>query len=253
MNDTQPSGALTLIGQLTVASNVTFLARWGDTSVVYKPVSGEKPLWDFPHGQLAGRERAAYLVSEALGWNIVPPTWLGSGPLGPGMVQLWQEIDRTQDAVDLVAIGSVPPGWRHALDGRDEQEQDVSLVHEDSVALRRMALFDVVINNADRKGSHVLEMPGGHRFGIDHGVTFHEEHKLRTVLWGWVGEPLTQEELAALTLLCAHIDGPLGAELAELLTEAEIEAFAMRCDRLRSQAQFPEPSGDMPPVPWPLF
>ncbi|ROS25751.1 putative repeat protein (TIGR03843 family) [Rathayibacter sp. PhB127] len=247
------SGELELTGRITVASNATFLGSIGGTSVVYKPVAGEKPLWDFPDGQLAGREVSAYLASEALGWNVVPRTWLREGPLGVGMVQLWQDIDPEQDAVDLVPADAVPEGWRHVLDGSDAEDRDISLVHEDSAALRRMAVFDVVVNNADRKGGHVLEMPGGHRYGVDHGLTFHVEHKLRTVLWGWVGEPLTGDELSALKRLRSAIDGPLGAALSELLLDEEIATFAKRCDRLRSSGRFPAPRGSMPAVPWPLF
>ncbi|MBF4463112.1 MULTISPECIES: SCO1664 family protein [unclassified Rathayibacter] len=246
-------GELELTGRIATASNATFLARLGDTTVVYKPISGEKPLWDFPDGVLAGREAAAYLASEALAWNVVPRTWLRDGPLGPGMVQLWQDVDPEQDAVDLVLAGAVPEGWRHVLDGNDAQNRDVSLVHEDSAALRRMAVFDVVTNNADRKGGHVLAMPDGHRYGVDHGLTFHAEHKLRTVLWGWVGEPLTADELAGLTSLRSQLDGGLGAMLGELLTEEEVAAFARRCERLRARGRFPGPLGDMPAVPWPLF
>ncbi|AND17622.1 phosphatidylinositol kinase [Rathayibacter tritici] len=246
-------GELTLTGRITIASNATFLAQVGETSVVYKPISGEKPLWDFPDGVLAGREVAAYLVSQALGWNVVPRTWLRDGPLGPGMVQLWQDIDPEQDAVDLVPADAVPAGWRHVLDGSDDEDREISLVHEDSTALRRMAVFDVVANNADRKGGHVLALPGGHRYGVDHGLTFHSEHKLRTVLWGWIGEPLHEEELTALALLRAQIDGPLGAALSQLLTEEEVAAFAKRCERLGARGRFPGPRGEMPAVPWPLF
>ena len=192
---------LVLTSRIMPASNATFVGHIGDVAVVYKPVAGERPLWDFPEGNLANRETAAYVVSEAFGWNIVPHTWLREGPMGIGMVQLWQDIDPEQDAVDLVPADAVPEGWRHVLDGSDAEDRDISLVHEDSAALRRMAVFDVVVNNADRKGGHVLEMPGGHRYGVDHGLTFHVEHKLRTVLWGWVGEPLTSDELSALKQL----------------------------------------------------
>ena len=176
---------LTLTGRITTASNATFLGSIGDTTVVYKPIAGEKPLWDFPDGFLAHREVAAYLVSEVLGWNVVPRTWLRDGPLGIGMVQLWQETDPDQNAVDLVARGDVSEsGWKHVLEGQDEEGRMVALVHEDTPALRRMAVFDVVVNNADRKGDHILAMSDGHRHGVDHGLTFHRDHKLRTVLWG---------------------------------------------------------------------
>ena len=136
-------GELVLHGRIMPASNATFLGQIGDVRVVYKPISGERPLWDFPVGTLADREVAAYLVSEALGWDVVPPTWLREGPHGPGMVQVWQEPDPEQEAVTLVAEGAVPPGWKHVFDGIDGRDQPVSLVHEDSEPLRRMAVFDV--------------------------------------------------------------------------------------------------------------
>jgi len=245
---------LELTGRIPTASNATFLAAIGDTEVVYKPIAGEKPLWDFPDGLLAHREVAAYLVSEALGWDIVPRTWIRDGPLGEGMVQLWRDADPDQSAVDLVAADAVPDtGWRLVLEGYDEREQPVALIHEDSAALRRMAVFDVLVNNADRKGAHVLEMPDGHRHGVDHGLTFHAEHKLRTVLWGWVGEELTADELEGVERLRDRLDGDLGASLAPLLTDAELAAFATRCERLASHGVFPAPRGEMPSVPWPLF
>ncbi|MFZ3415652.1 SCO1664 family protein [Arthrobacter sp. 3Tela_A] len=245
---------LTLTGRITTASNATFLGSIGDAEVVYKPIAGEKPLWDFPDGCLAHREVAAYLVSEALGWNIVPRTWLRDGPLGEGMVQLWQDADPEQDAVDLVPLGEVPEsGFKLVLEGEDQEGQIVALIHEDTAALRRMAVFDVVVNNADRKGNHILPMPGGHRYGVDHGVTLHAEHKLRTVLWGWIGESLSAEELAGVDRVLTALEGELGAKLAELLTAEEIEALAARCARLRTTAVFPGPSGGMPAVPWPLF
>jgi uncharacterized repeat protein (TIGR03843 family) len=245
---------LDLTGRIRTASNATFLGSIGDVTVVYKPIEGEKPLWDFPDGNLASREVAAYLVSEALGWRVVPRTWLREGPLGRGMVQLWQDADPDQDAVDLVSADAIPAtGWRQVLEGSDEHDRPVALIHEDSAALRRMAVFDIVVNNADRKGDHVLAMADGHRHGVDHGLTFHAEHKLRTVLWGWIDEPLTEEELAGIERVRAGLSGPLGAALAELLSADEVAAFAERCDRLLAEALFPGPSGEMPAVPWPLF
>jgi uncharacterized repeat protein (TIGR03843 family) len=245
---------LTLTGRITTASNATFLGSIGDTAVVYKPIAGEKPLWDFPDGCLAHREVAAYLVSETLGWNIVPRTWLRDGPLGEGMVQLWQETDPEQDAVDLVPVDDVPDsGWTQVLEGEDENGRIVALIHEDSPALRRMAVFDVLVNNADRKGNHVLTMADGHRYGVDHGLTFHRDHKLRTVLWGWIGEALSAEELEGVDRVLAGLDGELGLELAEFLTAEERDTLAARCARLRSVDRFPAPSGGMPAAPWPLF
>lgn len=263
VRDTAP---LEVVGRIRAASNATFLARIGEVPVVYKPVAGEKPLWDFPDGTLAGREVAAYLVSEALGWGIVPRTWLRDGPLGPGMVQLWQDVDATQSPVDVVPTDEVPAdGVRTVLEGVDEDERPVSVVHEDSPSLRRMAVFDAVVNNADRKGGHVLPLPDGRRLGVDHGVTFHVEPKLRTVLWGWLGEPLGDDELAGVERVRADLgagsardtgttsgtDG--GLRLRGLLAPDEVAALAERCDRLLRTARFPAPEGDMPAVPWPLF
>ncbi len=245
---------LTLTGRITTASNATFLGSIGDAAVVYKPIRGEKPLWDFPDGNLAHREVAAYLVSEALGWSIVPRTWLREGPFGDGMVQLWQETDPEQDAVDLMPADEVPEtGWKHVLDGQDEEGRIVALVHEDTAALRRMAVLDVIANNADRKGDHVLEMADGHRYGVDHGLTFHSDHKLRTVLWGWVGEKLSGEELDGVGRVSEGLKGELGRNLAELLTAEEISSLAARCAALRAVGRFPGPRGEMPAVPWPLF
>jgi uncharacterized repeat protein (TIGR03843 family) len=247
-------GDLEVVGRITVASNATFLARLGDVQVVYKPTAGEKPLWDFPDGTLAHREVAAHLVSEATGWGVVPRTWLRDGPLGPGMVQLWQEPDRAQDPVDVVPSDAVPEaGWRTVLEGGDEEGRPVTLLHEDSPALRRMAVLDVLLNNADRKGGHVLPMPDGRRLGVDHGVTFHVEPRLRTVLWGWLGEELTADEVAGVTAVRAGLDADLGARLAPLLADDETAALVARCDRLLDEGRFPGPEGDMPPVPWPLF
>ncbi|MGP9528739.1 SCO1664 family protein [Glutamicibacter sp. AOP5-A2-18] len=253
-----PSDLLTdeleLTGRITTASNATFLGTIGELSVVYKPVNGEKPLWDFPDHTLANREVAAYLVSEALGWNVVPRTWLREGPLGIGMVQLWQDVDPEQHAVDLVASDQLPAtAWQTVLHGEDESGAQVSLLHEDSVQLRRMAVYDVLVNNADRKGNHVLAMPDGHRFGVDHGLSFHEEHKLRTVLWGWIGQPLSEEEIDGIDRIITLLDAQLGEQLSQLLSIAELTAFKDRCLSLREDAVFPGPSGEMPAVPWPLF
>jgi len=249
-----PSGELTLHGRVLPASNATFVGEIDGVRVVYKPVAGERPLWDFPNGTLAGREVAAYAVSEALGWNIVPTTILGDGPHGPGMVQLWRDEVEDQSPVDIVGEGDLPAGYRHVFDGLDAHDQSVSLVHEDSAPLRRMALFDVVVNNADRKGGHVLPMADGHRYGVDHGLTFHVEHKLRTVLWGFVGEHLTDDETTGLGRLAAALDGDLGRRLADLVAEDEIATTARRISRLVARGAFPAPAHSAYPViPWPPF
>lgn len=253
LTDEPVAGPLELVGRITTASNATFLARIGDVQVVYKPVAGERPLWDFPDATLARREVATFLLSEALGWRIVPPTWLRDGPFGEGMVQLWQEPEgEVQPAVALVpAEEDVPEGWCHVLDGLDENEQVVSLLHEDSPELRRMAILDALSNNADRKGGHVLEMSDGHRYGVDHGVTFNTEPRLRTILWGWVGQPLDEAEIDGVRRVHAVLDGDLGTALGALLDAQEVDACRARADRLLTSGVFPEPEGEMPPMPWP--
>ena len=244
---------IVLHGRIMPASNATFVGEIDGIQVVYKPVAGERPLWDFPDGTLADREVAAYAVSQAIGWNVVPPTWLREGPHGPGMVQLWQEPDAAQEAVTLVREGELPPGYLHVFDGVDGRDRAVSLVHEDTPALRRMAVFDIVVNNADRKGGHVLEMTDGHRYGVDHGVTFHTDHKLRTVLWGWLGQPLTEEEVVGVRRLREALGGPLGVALSTHLTDLEVDVVARRCDRLLARGTMPSPRGEWPAVPWPPF
>jgi uncharacterized repeat protein (TIGR03843 family) len=248
-----PEGELVLHGRIMPASNATFVGDIDGVQVVYKPVAGERPLWDFPDGTLADREVAAYLVSEATGWNVVPTTWLGEGPHGRGMLQLWREPDAAQEAVTLVRQGEVPPGYRHVFDGLDGQDRAVALVHEDTPALRRMAVFDIVVNNADRKGGHVLEMVDGHRHGVDHGVTFHTDPKLRTVLWGWLGEPLSADEAAGVRRVREALTGELGDQLADHLTDLEVDVVARRCDRLLAKGTMPSPRGEWPAIPWPPF
>ncbi len=246
-------GELVLLGRVLTASNATFVGEVCGVSVVYKPIAGERPLWDFPDGTLAARERAAYLVSEAFGWDVVPLTFLRDGPHGPGMVQVWQEPADEEEAVTVVRSLAERPGWLHVFDGVDERDHDVSLVHEDSAPLRRMAVFDAVVNNADRKGGHVLPMAGGHRYGVDHGVSFHTDPKLRTVLWGWAGSPLTDDETGALEIVAAALDADLGETLAELLTPREVEATRRRTARMLRVGAMPTPRGDWPAIPWPPF
>jgi uncharacterized repeat protein (TIGR03843 family) len=247
------SGDLTLHGRLMPASNATFVGEVCGRRVVYKPIAGERPLWDFPDGTLAGREEAAYVVSEALGWDIVPLTFRRDGPHGPGMVQVWQEPDPVQEAVTLVRNTDVPDGYLYVFEGLDDRDQVVSLVHEDTPELRRMAVFDAVVNNADRKGGHVLAMTGGHRYGVDHGLTFHVEHKLRTVLWGWAGERLTGDDLASLDKLSDQLEDELGECLLHLLTPHEVEATRRRVKRLLRVGALPEPGQGWRAIPWPPF
>jgi uncharacterized repeat protein (TIGR03843 family) len=254
-------GEIEITGRIMPASNATFFGTatldGRRLECVYKPVSGERPLWDFPDGTLAQREVAAYLVSEALGWDVVPPTVLrGDAPAGTGMVQAWREPDPGQDAVDLVANRRTPEGYLHVLDAYDSHDRPVSLVHEDSDALRRMAVFDVVVNNADRKGGHVLAMPDGHRFGVDHGVSFNVDEKLRTVLWGWAGQPLDEEDVAGLHHLMEQLctaASALSASLEDLLEEDEVARTRARCERLLRRGTMPAPARSRPSIPWPAF
>ena len=255
-------GDLEVHGRIMPASNATYfgevVGRDEDgngaelrVECVYKPVAGERPLWDFPHGTLAQRERAAYLVSEALGWDIVPLTLLRDGPAGPGMVQLWREPEPDVEPVDLCPTDDVPPGYRHVLDAMDDAGRRVSLVHEDTDELRRMAVVDILVNNADRKGGHVLYPATGSIHGVDHGVSFHVENKLRTVLWGWTGKPLIPEAAEVLEALLARLEGDLGEALDEHLTITEVQQVRLRARRLLRRGRFPDPPQDWPAIPWP--
>jgi hypothetical protein len=232
--DAMQSGELSVTGRLVDASNATLYgviksidrAESDEIRVIYKPVAGERPLWDFPDGNLANREYAAFLISEIAKWNLVPTTILREGPFGPGMVQQWIDIDET---VDLALFYS-----------------------QDKPLLRKLALFDAVINNTDRKIGHLLPTADGKLMGCDHGVTFHHEDKLRTVLWQWAGMALSDQEIIELRKL---VEGILKEQVVfqELLTEIELQALFARIDRLISSGIFPEPSDEWPPVPWPPF
>jgi len=252
------SADLEIEGRLVDASNATLVATFDDDGsllrCVYKPVAGERPLWDFPDGTLGRREVAAFLVSDATGWDVVPlTTWREDGPFGPGMAQLWVTTDDEQGLVDIVSPHEVPEGWCSVLDAFGRDGEPVVLVHADHPALRRMALFDIVVNNADRKGGHVLQGVDGQVRGVDHGVAFNVDEKLRTVLWGWAGEPIEPGELADLGTLLDCIDGDLGAELCELLSPAEVARTRRRVERLLSKAKYPLPGEGWPSIPWPAF
>ena len=224
-------GDLQVTGRLVDASNATLYATStvGDHSLVciYKPIAGERPLWDFSDGCLAHREYAAFLVSDFLGFDLVPLTILRDGPYGPGMVQQWIDID---ESIDLAKFFST-----------------------DHPKLRAMALFDAVINNTDRKIGHLLPLDQERVFGCDHGVTFHSEDKLRTVLWQWAGDPFTLQELELLELARSQVNGNLGELLSPLLTELEIAQIERRVSDLLNSGTFPLPNPDWPAVPWPAF
>ncbi len=223
-------GELSVTGRLVDASNATLYGTIVDGTdevrVIYKPIAGERPLWDFPDGSLAQREYAAFLVSELGGWKLVPLTILRDGPFGKGMVQQWIDID---ESIDLALF-----------------------YREDNSALRAMALFDAVVNNTDRKIGHLLPSPDGKLYGCDHGVTFHEEDKLRTVLWQWASMNLSSQEIEQLQKLRTCL---VKEELlfTSLISAAEFQALLGRVDRLLAEKSFPEPSDEWPAVPWPPF
>jgi len=249
-------GAMELEGRLVDASNVTLRAvvtlDGVEARCVYKPVRGERPLWDFPDGTLAGREVAAYEISAATGWGIVPPTVLRDGPLGPGACQLW--IDEPSDVEPLlgfVPARRVPHGWLRVASARDEDGRPYALAHADDPRLARMAAFDAVVNNADRKGGHVLTSAEGRVYGVDHGVCFHADDKLRTILWGWAGSKLPGEVAAALAELRGALDTELGRTLSVHFTTGEVAAVRDRIDRLLRAGTYPEPDRDWPVLPWP--
>ncbi|MGH3722104.1 MAG: SCO1664 family protein [Pseudonocardiaceae bacterium] len=250
-------GRIDLAGRIVDASNATLVGTVQCDGVsaecVYKPIRGERPLWDFPDGTLAGREVASWLLSEATGWSLVPPTVLRSGPLGPGMVQLWIDTEDEPRLVDVVAPDAVPRGWRTVLRAHDHYGDPALLVHADTEGLRRLTVLDVLINNADRKGGHVLAGLHGAVYGVDHGICLHREDKLRTVLWGFLGQPLSVATLDVLRRVRSELDGALGAALAEHVTRAEVRAVRERTDRLLAAGRFPEPRGNRPAIPWPAF
>jgi hypothetical protein len=223
-------GELEVTGRLVDASNATLYAQCTlddqVMAVIYKPVAGERPLWDFPDGNLAQREYAAYVISEMGNFRVVPPTVLREGPFGLGMVQQWIDIDESVDLAEFYGT--------------------------DSPELRKMALFDAVINNTDRKIGHLLPISADEVLGCDHGVTFHEEDKLRTVLWQWADQPLSLEEIAQLTALEFVIKNS-NDELLALITETELKALLARINTLIHEGTFPSPSDEWPAVPWPPF
>jgi uncharacterized repeat protein (TIGR03843 family) len=249
------AGEIVVRGRLTDASNVTLL---GDVSLdgvsmpcIYKPVRGERPLWDFPDGTLAARELAAYRVSAVSGLDCVPVTVLRAGPFGMGMVQRWiDDVDPTE-MVDLVPVDRVPPGWLPVLRAVDEDGADVAAVHADDQALARLAGFDLIVNNADRKGSHVLPVADGRVLGVDHGLCFHVDDKLRTILWGWAGKPLPDGVVDSIARLASALEGSFARELSDLLTTAEITALVGRLADLDDRRVFPKAPMHRTPIPWP--
>jgi uncharacterized repeat protein (TIGR03843 family) len=225
-------GNLTIHGEFLWGSNYTFLTKVQngplELQAVYKPTRGERPLWDFPPATLARREVAAYLVSEALEWRLVPPTvYRRRGPVGAGSLQLFIEHD---------------PDY-HYFTFNDEDRQ----------RLRPAALFDVLINNADRKGSHILIDKQDHIWLIDHGICFHEEDKLRTVIWDFAGETLPQELCADLSRFAQKLapGSPLVNDLKAYLNPVEVRSMAERATKLVAVGHFPNPNPSRRFQPWP--
>lgn len=222
------SGDIEIKGQFTWGSNYTFLTEVSEgiekIEAVYKPSRGERPLWDFPKQSLAGREVAAYLVSEALGWDLVPPTvFRQDGPLGPGSLQLRVDHDPVQHYF--------------TFDEKTKQR------------LRPVALFDILVNNADRKGGHILLAGDGKIWLIDHGICFHTEPKLRTVIWDFVGEPIPEALIEDIKKL--DLEGELAPQLKNYLSKDEISAMQMRIEQMLADPYFPAPPEDERATPWP--
>ncbi|HSP60401.1 MAG TPA: SCO1664 family protein [Ornithinimicrobium sp.] len=253
-----------IVGRLVEASNVTLLVdlyeedgRPTGRQAVYKPDRGERPLADFPPGTLARREVAAYLVCRAAGWDLVPPTVLRDGPLGPGSVQAWVEQDEARRAdpsaglVEVLPADVDHPSWLPVVEGEDQTGRPVVVAHADREDLRSVALLDAVLNNADRKAAHLTLDVAGRLRGFDHGLCLHVDDKLRTVLWGWAGAPLTGTEQDHLRRLLAALDGGTGVET--LLMEEEVAALRERVVGLLGAGHLPRPPLTRYPLPWPLW
>ncbi|WP_246098174.1 SCO1664 family protein [Rhodococcus spelaei] len=261
--DPLATGELTVLGRIVTASNATLVceasANGQSLRCVYKPVRGERPLWDFPDGTLAGREVASYLVSEELGWGVIPRTILRDGPYGRGMVQRWVdtpeptgELGERLDLVDVCPPDQVPEGWFQVLRAYDGEGEEVALIHADDPRLQRMAVLDVLLNNADRKGGHALEGTDGSVYGVDHGICLHTEDKLRTVLWGWAGQGVRGDLLVDVETLAGSLNGEFGDRLGEYVTVAEVDALRARAEAMLAEPVMPLPSGHRR-IPWPAF
>ena len=259
-------GDLSLFGQIPSASNLTLVCEatlaGHSARCVYKPVRGETPLWDFPDGTLAGREVAARLIDAALGWDLIPETVLrAEGPpgaeLGPGMLQLW--IDQPDapagpEPVEIVPVDEVPEGYVPILRAHDDDGSVVALAHATDERMHRLAVLDAVLNNADRKGGHILVDADGRLFGIDHGLTLHAEPKLRTILWGWAGDPAAESARADLAALGERLapDTDLTGELRTLISDEELTVLRDRVAALAGGEPLPRPPYQRA-IPWPPF
>lgn len=255
---TLAQGELTVLGRLAGSSNATLLCTVKDADgheykCVYKPVAGERPLWDFPDGTLAGREVAAYELNRLLNWDVIPLTvWREAGPYGEGSVQLWVDEVDAASLVELIAADLSHDGWLHVLTGENESGEHVRVVHRDREDLAQIALLDALMNNADRKAGHILVGESDRLWGIDHGLTFNEESKLRTVLWGWAGQKIPDPLMRDVAGLIQRREIVLSA-LEEYLAGYELDAFWERVDQILEHGCFPSPPEHWPAVPWPLF
>lgn len=298
-------GQFEVEGVLTDASNLTarvlYTAPDGHPTGqrgLYKPIRGEAPLRDFPEGTLGRREVAAYLVSEAGGWGLIPHTVMSAGPLGSGSVQHWVDWESTgrqpgDGLLEIFPAGDVPPDWLPVVHGEDAGGQAVVVAHQDVPDLASMAVLDVVLNNADRKGAHLVRDAEGQLWGFDHGLTLHAQDKLRTVLWGWAGQPLPAGDIERLRRLSialgaapvvdatpaapAEEDEPgtscddataaapadegepaatphaPGAAISALVSPEEFMALRDRVEGLLAKPYFPELPPERYPLPWPLW
>ncbi len=247
-------GEMHVLGRLPDASNIAMLCEVplgrGSVRCIYKPVAGERPLWDFPGAVLAGREVLVAEVAACFGWDVVPVTvWRDDAPAGPGMVQEWI-TDPGPAPVGLFPTGEVPAGWAEVAEGRTSDGQVVVLAHEGSGALRQVALLDALVNNGDRKGGHLLRRPDGRVAAIDHGVSFHAEPHLRTVLWGWAGESIEGDLLATVAAGREEFATALHSGPARLGAR-EVAAALDRLDSVVATGTFPVPDGPWPALPWP--
>ena len=249
---------MTVTGRLVDASNVTLLgtvkAKGVELSCVYKPVRGERPLWEFPDGTLAGREVASYLIARAAGWDCVPPTLLRDGRFGPGMVQAWVEDADSDLTADLLPDDAVPDHWFPVLHAVGQDDEPLVLAHGAQPALAVLAGFDLVVNNADRKASHILPTPDGRIRGVDHGVTLHTDDKLRTILWGWAGSALPDAVTAGLERLASALSSAgseLSRQIDDLVTVGERRALSDRVAHLLAEPVYPRPPEHRTPIPWP--
>lgn len=255
-------GELTVLGQLRAASNASFLCdvshHGARVRCIYKPIRGERPLWDFPDGTLAQREVAAYEIACELGWHLVPLTVLRDGPFGPGMVQEWITDDAPAEnpLLGIFEPEALPSGWLPVLRAVTSDDDEVVLAHADDERLARLAVFDLIVNNADRKGGHILIAADGTVYGIDHGICLHREDKLRTVLWGWAGRPIPERFLPDVRRLGKALTGDFGVRIGTLITAPELAAMRERIRQLLATPHFPRPVsglGPMSPIPWPPF